>query len=101
MIIGIAMLVMFYFLFQLIKAGEKLSEGLQHQKKGLKLMMVLVVVSYIVVALVFFFYGRYGKIFGLSLFARWIIYPITILVLELPNMLIVYVIHWRTYRPKP
>jgi len=95
MVIGIAMLVMFYLLFNLIKAGEKLSDGLQQQKSGLQLMMALVVISYILAALLFFFYGSYHKKFGL--FIRWLIYPITILLLELPNMLIVYVIHWKTY----
>lgn len=62
-------------------------------------MMGLVMISYILAGLVFYFYGLYYHI--LNLFERWFIYPITILVLELPNMLIVYVIHWRTYRPKP
>ena len=55
-------------------------------------MMALVVVSYILAALVFFYYGHYSNF--LSLFAKYILYPITILLLELPNMLIVYVIHW-------
>lgn len=62
-------------------------------------MMALVVISYILAGFVFYFYGSYYLV--LSLFARWFIYPITALVLELPNMLIVYVIHWKTYRPHP
>jgi hypothetical protein len=65
MVIGIAMLVMFYLLFKLIKAGAKLSDGFQQQKSGLQLMMALVVISYILAALLFFFYGSYYKKFGL------------------------------------
>lgn len=61
-------------------------------------MMALVVISYILAALVFFYYGHYSNF--LSLFAKYILFPITILLLELPNMLIVYVIHWKTYGTK-
>jgi len=61
-------------------------------------MMALVVVSYILAALVFFYYGHYSDL--MTLFAKYFLYPITILLLELPNMLIVYVIHWKTYGTK-
>ena len=83
---------MFNELFRLINSGHKLSECLQHQKGGLKLMIWLVIVSYVLSALVFFLYGHYRIWIGL--FNRWLIYPILAIIIELPNMLVIYVIHW-------
>lgn len=58
-------------------------------------MSLLVFVSYLVGALIFFFYGRYRNVFSLNF--RWLFYPLLAIVVELPNMLVVYVIHYRTY----
>ncbi len=35
----------------------------------------------------------------MSLFKKWLIYPILALLVELPNMLVIYMIHWWTYKP--
>lgn len=36
---------------------------------------------------------------GMDLFWRWLMYPLTAIFIELPNMLVIYIIHWQTYRP--
>lgn len=61
-------------------------------------MMILVGVSYFVSAMIFYFYGMYRGAF--TLFQRWMIYPTLAIVIELPNMLVIYVIHWQTYKPQ-
>lgn len=100
LLICLAMLIMFYELFRLINGGHQLSESLQHQKGGLKMMMILVGVSYFISAMIFFFYGRYRLLPYLTLFRRWMIYPTLAIVIELPNMLVIYIIHWQTYKPQ-
>jgi hypothetical protein len=55
-------------------------------------MMALVFISYLIASFVFFFYGSYRKKF--KLFTRWFVYPILAMVIELPNMLVIYIIHW-------
>lgn len=57
------------------------------------MMMYLVGVSYFISALIFYFYGNY-RYLGINWFARWIIYPLLAIVIELPNMLVIYIIHW-------
>lgn len=93
MLLSIAMLFMFYDIFKLIDGGHKLSDSLQGQKAGLKLMMLLVLISYLLASLINFFYGEYRD-FGMNWFARWLCYPIVAIIIELPNMLVIYVIHW-------
>jgi len=92
LLIAFALLLMFNELFRLINSGHKLSESLQHQKGGLKMMICLVIVSYVISALVFFLYGRWRN--WISLFDRWLIYPVLAIIIELPNMLVIYIIHW-------
>ena len=55
-------------------------------------MVILVIVSYLVSAIVFYPYGYYRNYF--HTFWRWLIYPILAIIIELPNMLVIYVIHW-------
>lgn len=59
-------------------------------------MSLLVFVSYLIGSLIFFFYGRYRSVFGLE--TRWLVYPILAIVVELPNMLVIYIIHYCTYK---
>lgn len=92
MLVALGMLYMFREIFKLIDGGHKLSESLQHQKGGLKLMMVLVVISYMLASLINFLYGHYSGI--MDLFQRWLCYPILAIIVELPNILVIYVIHW-------
>lgn len=96
LLIAFALLYMFRELFRLINSGHKLSENLQHQKGGLKMMIWLVIVSYVLSALVFFLYGHFRL--WIALFDRWLIYPILAIIIELPNMLVIYIIHWQTYK---
>jgi hypothetical protein len=74
MILALCMLFVFRKMFALIDSGHKLSETLQHQKHGLRLMMVLVVISYFVAALINYFYGLYRK--EIDIFWRWLLYEL-------------------------
>ena len=56
------------------------------------MMLLLVIVSYVVSALIFFPYGYYRN--KIDLFWRWLIYPILAIIIELLNMLVIYIIHW-------
>jgi hypothetical protein len=38
---------------------------------------------------------------GIKLFARWLLYPLTAIVCELPNMAVIYYIHWQQYKTVP
>ena len=96
-----ALIYMFYELFKLIGSGHNLSKTLQHQKPGLQMMMALVCISYLLSAIIFAFYGTYRQASWLSWYKRWLIYPCLVIVIELPNMLVIYIIHWQSYRPKP
>lgn len=58
-------------------------------------MMAFVFLSYFCASLVNFGYGAYRN--SLDLFTRWLLYPITAILLEIPNMAAIYVIHWRSY----
>lgn len=98
-IIAIALLFQFWFIFRLIDSAATLSAGLQRQKPGLKLMMVIVIVSYMLAGIINLFYGHYYNVNDLRWFTRAIIYPITAIILELPNILVMYLIHWDTYKP--
>ena len=60
-------------------------------------MMALVCVSYFISAMVFYFYGNYRNAKIFDWYTRWLMYPFLALVIELPNMLVIYVIHWQTY----
>ena len=63
-------------------------------------MMVFVFLSYFCASLVNFVYGSYYLIF--NLFTRWLLYPISAILLEIPNMAAIYAIHWKSYRnPTP
>ena len=97
LLIGLGLIFMFYGLFKQIDSGHKLSETLQHQKGGLKLMVALVIISYLISALVIYPYGRYRNF--VNIFIRWLVYPILAILIELPNMLAIYIIHWQTYKP--
>lgn len=97
LLIGMAILVMFWELFRLIDTEHRLSESLQHQKGGLKTMVTLVFISYFLGAGILYCYGQMQE--SMSLFQKWLIYPILALLVELPNMLVIYMIHWWTYRP--
>jgi hypothetical protein len=62
-------------------------------------MMGLIMLSYFIGAIINFFYGRYYSLFNMGLFSRAFIYPILAIIVELPNMLLIYIIHWDTYKP--
>ena len=62
-------------------------------------MMGIVILSYVLAGLINLFYGEYYKI--ISVFGRAIVYPITALLVELPNIMVMYIIHWRSYKPQP
>lgn len=61
------------------------------------MMIVLVIISYLLSAFIFVFYGHYYIV--VNLFERWLIYPILAILIEMPNMLVIYIIHWQTYKP--
>jgi uncharacterized membrane protein len=61
------------------------------------MMIVLVIISYLLSAFIFVFYGHYYKF--VNLFERWLIYPILAILIEMPNMLVIYIIHWQSYKP--
>ncbi len=61
------------------------------------MMIVLVIISYVVSAIVFFMYGHYYT--WINLFERWLIYPVLAIFIEMPNMLVIYLIHYQTYKP--
>jgi len=61
-------------------------------------MMLVVIVSYALAGIFNLFYGRYYSIFKIKTFARAILYPITAIILELPNILVMYLIHWKSYK---
>ena len=58
LLIGMAILVMFWELFRLIDTEHRLSESLQHQKGGLKTMVTLVFISYFLGAGILYCYGQ-------------------------------------------
>lgn len=55
-------------------------------------MMGLVIFSYFFAGIINLFYGRYRKVF--PIFIRTLSYPILAIIVELPNMLVIYIIHW-------
>jgi hypothetical protein len=63
-------------------------------------MMLVVIVSYALAGIFNLFYGQYYKINTISTFVRAILYPITAIILELPNILVMYLIHWKSYKPQ-
>lgn len=97
-VLSVALLLMFWNIFRLINNSNKLSESLQTQKGGLKLMMGIVILSYVLAGLINLFYGQYYK-FGFSMFFKGVVYPITAIIVELPNIMVMYAIHWQTYKP--
>ena len=63
-------------------------------------MMFFVFLSYFCASLTNFGYGSYRNSF--SPFARWLLYPISAILLEIPNMAAIYIIHWKSYQnPTP
>ena len=60
-------------------------------------MMVLVIISYLIAGAINLFYGSYRDLF--NLFFRTLSYPILEIIIELPNMMVIYYIHWQTYKP--
>lgn len=63
-------------------------------------MMWLVAYSYFLSAMIFYFYGNYHYVPAFDWFFRWLTYPILAIIIELPNMMVIYYIHWQTYKPK-
>jgi hypothetical protein len=61
-------------------------------------MMLVVIVSYVLAGIFNLLYGHYDKL--ISTFGRAIVYPITAIILELPNILVMYLIHWKSYKPQ-
>jgi hypothetical protein len=55
-------------------------------------MMVLVIISYLIAGAINLFYGSYRDLF--NLFFRTLSYPILEIIIELPNMMVIYYIHW-------
>jgi hypothetical protein len=102
MLIFFALLYMFYVLFGLINSNMcdersakfKLAQKLSAQKDGLTKMLWLVSVSYFLSSLIFYFYGNYRKVDIFTWFVRWLAYPIMAIIIELPNMMVIYYIHW-------
>ena len=60
-------------------------------------MLIVCIVSYFVAGCINLFYGRYGS-FGLNWFQRAMIYPVTAIFFELPNILLMYVVHLNAFR---
>ena len=52
-------------------------------------MMGLVLVSYFLSAIIFYFYGNYYHVGFITWFIRWMAYPLLAIVIELPNMLVI------------
>lgn len=94
--ISVAMAFMFWKIMRLIDDEGKLSETMRDQKSGLIIMMIFVFLSYFCASLVNFGYGNYRQF--MSLYTRWLLYPFAAILLEIPNMMVVYVIHWRSYQ---
>lgn len=102
--LGISLVMVFIFrqIMTIINNESKLSETMLEQKSGLRLMMVFVFLSYFCCSAVNFGYGYYRNSDFFDLFTRWLLYPFTSILLEVPNVLAVYVIHWRAYQePSP
>jgi len=99
LVLSAILLILFWIIFRLIDDGKRLSESLQHQKTGLKLMMCIVILSYVIAGIIYLFYGQYYKLEGVTTFVRAIIYPITVIIIELPNIMVMYIIHWQSYKP--
>ena len=59
----------------------------------------IVIVSYAVAGLINLFYGRYHDLNHMQWFTRAMVYPVTAIILELPNILVMYWIHYDTYKP--
>ena len=93
----ISMLLMFKKLFSLLDSDNALSATLQHQKQGLRQIRFLVVISYFFAAIIQFFYGNLNWI---PIFYKWLLYPLLSIIIELPNILVLYIIHWRSYNFK-
>jgi hypothetical protein len=62
-------------------------------------MMLVVIVSYVLAGIFNLLYGHYDKL-NISTFRKAIAYPITAIILELPNILVMYLIHWKSYKPQ-
>lgn len=62
MVIAVALLAMYCVLFNLIKHENKLSQTLQHQQNALRLMIFIVIISYLFAGALNFGYGHYYQI---------------------------------------
>ena len=62
-------------------------------------MIWMVIISYMLAGIINLFYGRYYEISDIKFFVRAMVYPITAIIIELPNILVMYLIHWYTYKP--
>lgn len=68
LLLSTALVLMFWRIFTLINNGHRLSQELQHQKGGLKLMMGIIILSYFFAGIINLFYGQYTTLFGLTIY---------------------------------
>lgn len=62
-------------------------------------MMLIVMLSYALAGLINLFYGHWYEV--ISAFSRFIVYPITAIIIEVPNIMVMYIIHWQSFKPNP
>ena len=100
LLIAVVMLYVLWLLLTTIKrAGNLLSNQLKQERDVLIFLVVVIIISYFFGSVFNFIYGEYHIMFGLVF--RWILYPVAAILIEIPNMLLIYIIHWRTYKDRP
>jgi ABC-type arginine transport system permease subunit len=60
-------------------------------------MMITVILSYLLAGVIDLFYGHYNA--DSTWFMRSEAYAVVTLIFEVPDILFMYIIHYRTYRP--
>jgi ABC-type arginine transport system permease subunit len=61
-------------------------------------MLVICIISYMLAGIINLFYGHYRD-YGFNWFLRASLYFVTAIIFEVPNILCMYIIHWKTYKP--
>ena len=95
MAIAVLMIVVLRRLLRLIDNETNLSQAVRQQRSGLRLMLIFVVISYMGNGLVNLGMGHYELV--LNTYWRWICYPLLTILLNMPNVLLIYIVHRSTY----
>lgn len=92
--------VSFYILAKLLKHSKNLSSVLQNQRKELTIFWVTIAFGYGLRTIIQFLYGHY-YLFIKQFFWRWMLYFITCPLLDIPNILYVFFVHYKTFKTTP